>query len=142
MGGLVVMAIAAAIWWNDYATGIRPGREAYKAMKAFERGKRWTEALTAADASVPKGRMFFGKCRLDDGQFAYFGRWKSGYMTQLPDVSREYASSEQWRAGIEEQLVRPRLCRSLVISVNRDFDFDVTVDDDEQVVKVTEIEED
>jgi len=141
VGGLVVIAIAAAIWWNDYTVGIRPGREAYKAMKAFERGTRWTDALVAADATLPKGRMFFGKCRLADGQFAYFGRWKSGYMTQLPDVSKEYRSSELWRAGIEDQLVRPRLCRSLVVSVNRDHDFDVAVDDNDHVVKVTEIDE-
>ena len=137
----MAICLCAAIWWNDYTTGIRPGLEAHKAMKAFHQGRRWTDALVEADASLPRGRMFFGKCRLADGQFAYFGRWKSGYMTQLPDVSREYRSSEHWRAGIEEQLVRPHLCRSLFISVNRDFDFDVAVDDNERVMKVKEIDE-
>jgi hypothetical protein len=110
-------------------------------MDAFERGRRWTDALVAADGSLPKGRMFAGHCRLADGQFAYFGRCKSGYMTQLPDVSREYASSDLWRAGIENQLVRPHLCRSLTVMVNRDYPFDVAVDDDERVLKVTAIEE-
>lgn len=132
------MAIAAAIWWNDWRVGIRPGREAYKAIAAFQQGSYWTDALVAADAALPAGRMFFGKCRLADGQFAYFGRWRSGYMTQLPEESKEYASSALWRLGIEARLVQPRLCRSLVISVNRDFDFDVAVDDHDRVINVEE----
>lgn len=136
-----MICLGAAIWWNDYTVGIRPGREAYKAMEAFQNGVYWTDALVAADASLPKGRMFSGHCALADSQFAYFGRWKSGYMTQLPDVSNEYPSSDLWRAGIEEQLVRPRLCRSLVIRVNRDFAFDVALNNEDRVLKVKEIDE-
>lgn len=87
--------------------------------------------------------MFGGHCRLADGQFAYFGRWgMSGYMTQLPDGSREYRSGEHWRAGIEEQLVRAHLCRSLKVTVNRDYEFDVEVDADDRIGKVTEVQED
>ena len=71
-----------------------------------------------------------------DGRFAYFGRWKSGYLTQLPEGAKEFRTRELWRAGLQEQLVQPRLCRSLVISVNRDFDFDVALDDRDLVVKV------
>jgi hypothetical protein len=137
----VVIAIAAAIWWNDWTVGIRPGREAYKAMEAFHRGVPWPDAVVAADATLPAGRQFSGHCRLADGQFAYFGRWKSGFMTQLPEVSKEFQTRDLWRAGLQEQLVQPRLCRSLVISVNRDFEFDVALDARDGVVKVKEREE-
>jgi hypothetical protein len=137
----VVIAIAAAIWWNDWDVGIRPGREAHKAMEPFHRGAHWTDALLAADSTLPAGRQFSGHCRLADGQLAYFGRWKSGYMTQLPDVSREFRTRDLWRAGLEEQLVQPHRCRSLVISVNRDYDFDVALDDRDAVVKVKQIED-
>jgi hypothetical protein len=111
-------------------------------MEQFHRGAHWTSALAAADATLPQGRQLSGRCRLADGQFAYFGRWRtSGYMTQLPAASREFRSRESWREGLEEQLVRPRLCRALVVTVNRDFEFDVSVDDGDDVLKVEEMED-
>jgi hypothetical protein len=107
-------------------------------MKAFYRGVPWPDALVAADATLPAGRQLSGHCRLADGQLAYFGRWKSGYLTQLPEVSKEFRTRDLWRAGLQEQLVLPRLCRSLAITVNRNFDFDVALDGRDLVVKVTE----
>ena len=62
-------------------------------------------------------------------------------MTQLPEVSKEFRTRDLWRAGLQEQLVQPRLCRSLVISVNRDYDFDVALDGRDLVVKVTKRED-
>ena len=90
----MVIAIAAAIWWNDWTVGIRPGREAHKAMEEFHRGVPWPDAVVAADATLPVGRQYSGHCRLADGQLAYFGRWKSGYMTQLPEVSKEFLTRD------------------------------------------------
>ena len=110
-------------------------------MEAFDRGVPWPDALVAAEAALPAGRQFSGHCRLADGQFAYFGRWKSGFMTQLPEVSKEFRTRDLWRAGLQDQLVQPRLCRSLVITVNRDFEFDVALDDRDVVVKVKERED-
>jgi hypothetical protein len=139
LGGSVVIVVAGLIFWNDWTVGIRPGREAYRAVRAIEVGVSWPDAVVAAERSLPVGRMFVGHCRLADGQYAYFGRWRSGFMTQLPEESRTFPSRDLWRLGIWQQLAEPRLCRSLRVSVNRDYDFDVAVDEDGRVTKVTEI---
>lgn len=137
----MVIVVAGLIFWNDWTVGIRPGREAYRAMRAFEVGVSWPDAVVAAESTLPAGRMFSGHCRLADGRFAYFGRWKSGFMTQLPEESRTFPTRDLWRLGIGQQLAAPRLCRSLMVSVNRDYDFDVAVDDAGRVTKATEIED-
>ena len=109
-------------------------------MEEFYRGVPWPDAVVAADAKLPANRQFSGHCKLADGRYAYFGRWKSGYMIQLPEVSTEFQTRDQWRSGLREQLVVPRLCRSLAVTLNRDFEFELSLDDRDVIVKVKERE--
>jgi len=39
-----------------------------------------------------------------------------------------YVTASEWETGLRELLLKPQLCRSLVLSINRDYDINLELD--------------
>jgi hypothetical protein len=142
----VVFLLYGTIKCNELASWF-PGLEARRVRHAITIGADWTQALLAADRKLSRGRRLSATCHLARGGAVYLFRMGSGYMIHscpypdracyLPAGISTYRTALEWEVGLRDQLLKPGLCQSLVVSVERDHEFTVALDSLGRVTRVS-----
>jgi hypothetical protein len=130
--GCVGGALCFLLWGlskcNDWALWL-PGWQADRVRAAITIGADWPSALAAADRRLPAGNPMFAECRLARGEGSMVtGRLGSKYSIHLEKEVATYATSAEWETALRERVLKPQLCRSMVLSVNRDYEMEFELD--------------
>ena len=137
LGGAVCFLLWGLSKCNDAALWL-PQWQANRARAAIAIGEDWPSALLAADGRLPRGKQLSASCNLANGHLVFVGRLGSKYTIHgcaYPDRDCDlksgitfYANVSEWEMGLRELLLKPQLCQSLILSINRDYDVSLDLD--------------